>query len=84
MKRCHVCPSVVLLILRVRSGVLLAGGVLVCRQRVHEKKPKTQEVGKKKKRGKRESFAIAFFSDTLQPSLLCLYLQVASTCCGLP
>lgn len=40
MKRCHVCPSVVLLILRVRSGVLLAGGVLVCRQSVHEKNPK--------------------------------------------
>lgn len=83
MKRCHVCLSVVLLTLRVRSGVLLAGGVLVCRQRVHEKKTAR---GRKKKGGekKRESFAITFFSDTLQPSLLCLYLQVASTCCGLP
>lgn len=35
MKRCHICLSVVLLILRLRSGVLLAGDVLVGRQRVH-------------------------------------------------
>lgn len=38
MKCHHICLFVVLLILRPRPGVLLAGGVLVCSGRVHAKK----------------------------------------------